>query len=259
MSKLLGRSVFLAVLALGLLSSVHADEMNTLEVVELISEQQTLAQQIAKTYFYIKQDIFTVAAKNEQSEALKFYAANRAKLKNLKVEDEYRKSFVLIDFMADDLLDSVSQRNQSKSTAAQIIELSEALTEAYEDLELKVSKDHKVKNLDYSITLDRQPIQVERLAKYYAAYSAGFNDYSTFEALKKSIDEFDKDLKYLLNNPSKVKAVDDEVKKVSGWWNTMKPYYESVEKEQLPVIVLVTTNKIMRAMHEAALIYSKEK
>ncbi len=64
---------------------------------------------------------------------------------------------------------------------------------------------------------------------------------------------------YLVGNPSGSARVDGKLKEANHIWLAMKDHYLSIEKEQIPVIVLVTTNKILKQMTEAGQLYAEAK
>ncbi len=138
---------------------------------ELAAEQQALAQETAKTYIYIHHKIFVSGTKREQGAALKKYKINRLQLKSMGISKEFPDSFVLIDYIGDDFLHYVrDNKAATKQALAEVIELSEALTEAYGDLLRKFESKGGQKSFVYAETIDRQPMQIERMAKYYVAY-----------------------------------------------------------------------------------------
>lgn len=228
------------------------------ELIELAGDQRMHIQLLAKNYFYVHGEVFSDKVKKSMKHELRVYNENSNKLRELVNDTRHKRSMESAVNLKGKFVALLNSKKYNLNEATEMIEVSDKLTRIYDSIvtfELKRSKNKKLKFLDL---LEQQTMIIEKMAKYYVAYTMGVNDKNTFQSLMNSVNEFDKNHKLLLKQRSNVPTAIKDLKRISKTWKTMKGYYTSIDEAQLPAMVLITTDRILKSLRNIINIYTEQ-
>lgn len=235
---------FACLLYAGLGLSADTRDVRQLRAAEDI---KVVSQQITKAYFYIHQKIRVKHATKDLNNGL--IALDRdIKILSAGSADEEQKSMLLfLQFTHDELKDTVN-KPYSKERGALMLDYSETLLEGAELLAKKHTHKNDKKEQMLIIT-ERMKFLLERITKYYIAFRGGFNDHNNVVQLEQAIKEYESNLAIVkaFNYPSNLKRT---VHKLVRYWPLAKKFYLGVEKNELPLIVFVSTQNMEKSLHK---------
>ncbi|MEJ1369960.1 MAG: type IV pili methyl-accepting chemotaxis transducer N-terminal domain-containing protein, partial [Candidatus Sedimenticola sp. (ex Thyasira tokunagai)] len=143
----------------------------------------------------------------------------------------------------------LAERPYSDESAALVLDLSETILEASQDIVVRIENMSKVRKSKVVNLAGRQRMLTQRIAKYYIAYQAGFRDKNSIEQLEIAVNEFESALDILKNEKVNTPQINAQLTKVSRLWRLVRNFFLGVEKGGLPVTVLATTDSIMKSMN----------
>ena len=205
-----------------------------------------LSQKIAKAYFYRQQRIRVSHANRELKASTSALDREIKKLSAASLDDEEKNVLMFIAFTRDEMKEVISQA-YTEENGALMLDFSDSLLEGSELIASKHTqkKDFKEAML---VTMKRNLFLLERITKYYIAFRAGFKDYNNIVQLKEAIQKFESNLKKINAFKGYPKKLNASVQKVNQFWPIAKRFYLGVEKGALPVIVLASTDNLIKEL-----------
>ena len=101
----------------------------------------------------------------------------------------------------------------------------------------------------------------QRVAKYYIAYQAGFQDDDTVQKLQKlktAAGKFESALEELRKEERNTKQINVLLDKMKKRWEQIEPYFLQVRKGGLPLMVLTNTDEMTSLAHKVTGLYVEE-
>lgn len=239
-------------------SNLLAKEKNikTIELIDIAGKQRMLSQRIAKDYLYIHKQIAVNKTEKELKASLDiFFKAQKTLI--YSIEDEEIKN--LLDFVeiSSDELNKTIHKPFSIENAQLILDLTESILEGSQYIVDSLKNSIKKEESRIIEISGKQRMLSQRIAKYYIAYQSGIKDKNTLRSMKKTLNEFDKNLNRLLLNKSNTPLIKDKVDNINRLWKIAYRFYKNIEKGGLPLIVFNTTDKITKKMNEITELYIK--
>lgn len=239
-------------------SNLLAKEKNikTIELIDIAGKQRMLSQRIAKDYLYIHKQIAVNKTEKELKISLDiFFKAQKTLI--YSIEDEEIKN--LLDFVeiSSDELNKTIHKPFSIENAQLILDLTESILEGSQYIVDSLKNSIKKEESKIIEIAGKQRMLSQRIAKYYIAYQSGIKDKNTVRSMKKTLNEFDKNLNRLLLNKSNTPLIKDKVDNINRLWKIVYRFYNNIEKGGLPLIVFNTTDKITKKMNEITELYIK--
>lgn len=203
-----------------------------------------ISQQIAKAYFYKQQRVRVSHATRELKEGMNALNTDLVLLEKGNLDEEGKNILSFLSFTHDDLKETLSQP-YSEENGALMIDYSESLLEG---AELIAQKHHNKKDSKERmiVVTERMLFLLERITKYYIAFRAGFNDQNNIVQIEHAIAEFEVNLAKINKYKSYPKSLKSTIMKINDFWPIAKRFYLGVEKGALPVIVLASTDKLVK-------------
>lgn len=237
-SKVVLNGVFFLFLIFSCNFAYAAGNKNT-EIINLLEEMRIVSQSIPKTYFYIHEEIRVLQSKKD----LKKYVGQLdkdIKLLTSKLKgDENRNMLLFLSFTRDELKD-VLRDDYSEENGALMLDFGESVLEGATSIMTNVSKTGNMKKT-MRLLIEDMVFDLERATKYYIAFQAGFNDYNNIVQMNTALENYEKGLRNLKNNKKFASLHEKEIKKMDKYWRVVKKFYAGVEKGDLPLIVLVSS------------------
>jgi nitrate/nitrite-specific signal transduction histidine kinase len=218
-------------------------------------KQRMLSQRIAKDYFYAGLRIQESRARKQLEASIAEFKSNHIDLKNDIDDKNIRNMLVFVDLSLDEFL-SVASKPYDADNGALILDLSEAMLEANQNVVEQLEARAKIKTAEIVNISGRQRMLAQRIAKYYISHKAGFRDQNTVQQLEKAVKEFDTALHWLQGQQKNTPQVQTELAGVEDLWDMFKKYYMDVTESDLPVIVFITSDKITDAMNRITGMYA---
>lgn len=228
------------------------------QMIKLAGDQRMHVQLLAKDYFYIHGDVLTHKARKDMKHELRVYYENNEKLRKLIKGTEHKSVLSLVELLEEEFVGFLKAKEFDLKDASSMIEVSEALSEVYDDIvkkELKKNDNSKIRFLEI---LERQTMVIEKMAKYYIAYTMGVNDYNTVQSIKDAVKEFDENHELIVKQKSTIPYAAKDLKRINKTWKTMKGYYSDIEESQLPAMALITTDRILKSVNNIIKMYIKQ-
>jgi len=236
--------IFLVTFIFLFFSSQSAADIRSLQQLEATEDIEMASQQITKAYFYLHQEIRIEQSERDLENGLDSIEKNINILANTK-DKKQQRMVKFMSFTLDEIKETAAQP-YTNERGALMLDYSETLLEGAESLAKKYihKKDKKEKML---ITTKKMTFLLERATKYYIAFRDGFSDHNNVKQLEKAIKEFEAHLKIIraYKHPAEPQRA---VSKLIEYWPIAKDFYLGVEKNDLPLIVSVTTNHLEKSL-----------
>jgi len=246
----------LMALLTGFSFSSHAADVDLAAAVDKAGQQRMLSQKIAKAYFFLGMNVRPDKARKQLQDSLTLFKKNHSELKAEIADKEVQDMLAFIDFAIDEYVDLVG-RPYNKESAALVLDLSETILEASQNIVAKIESLSKVKKSKIINLSGRQRMLSQRIAKYYIAYQAGFHDPNSINQLKQAVEEFEHALNILKQEKINTPQINAQLTKVSRLWRIVRGFFLGVKKGGLPVTVFATTDSIMESMNTITGMYVK--
>lgn len=246
--------LFLAALATLNVQLVQAVE-NMGELINKAGKQRMLSQRIAKDYFYVGLKLQESRARAQLDESLAEFQKNHADLKQQISDRGIRDMLTFVDLSLEEFL-KVGKKPYTSDNGALMLDLSEAMLEASQNVVEQLEAKSKLKTAEAVNIAGRQRMLSQRVAKYYIAHKAGFQDPNTVQQLQKSVKDFESALRWLKEQPKNTPQLQTELANVDQLWETFRKIYVDVTNNNLPLIVFVTADKIMDNMNQITAMYA---
>ncbi len=251
MSKL---TSYLAISVLFLISHSSFAQSDNLDLIDIAGKQRMLSQKIAKAYFFYTQGIRPDKTAKQLSDSIKEFNQNYKLLKNSINDNNIQDMLAFVEMSKDELL-PLSKASYNKDNGSIMLDYSETLLEASQDIVTRLKGNNKSKENKIIAMAGRQRMLTQRIAKYYIAHQAGFNDLNTIKQLKLAMKEFETAHNILSKEKRNTPEISREMNKIAKLWNVVSKFYTDVERGGLPVIVLSTTDKMMISMDRVTQLY----
>lgn len=262
MSHIKSTTIKKSIIALACLiysSLTFAVDLKDLKQLEAAENIEKVSQQITKAYFYIHQVIRVEEAKADLKSGL-FNLKRNIKILDATSNSEQQAMVVFLSFIQSEVK-NILTKPYSKENGAAMLDYSEALLEGAESV-AKLHTHKKDEKEDMLITTEKMSFLLERITKYYIAFREGFDDHNNVIQLNQAVAEFEADLAKVkaFNYPDKLKV---QVNKLTKYWPIAKKFYLGIEKNDLPLIVFISTQymekslKILEKHHDKSLKVSK--
>lgn len=232
---------FLVTFILLFFSSQAAADIRSLQQLEATEDIEMDSQKITKAYFYLHQEIRIEQSERDLENGLDSIEKNINILTNTKDKKQQR----MVKFMSFTLdeIKEIIEKPYTREHGALMLDYSETLLEGAESL----AKNHTHKKDKMLITTKKMIFLLERATKYYIAFRDGFSDHNNVKQLEKAIKEFETHLKIIraYKYPAEPQRA---VSKLIEYWPIAKNFYLGIEKNDLPLIVSVTTNHLEKSL-----------
>ena len=101
----------------------------------------------------------------------------------------------------------------------------------------------------------RQRMLSQRIAKYYIAYQAGFQDENSVQQLEAAVADFQAALKILLEEKRNTERINLLLHKMQMLWERVFPYFLKIREKGNPALVLTSTDDINQLADEVTALY----
>jgi hypothetical protein len=226
-----------------------ANDGKLASLIDIAGKQRMLSQKIAKAYFFYGKGIRKDKTHKQLLDSIREFDRNFEIIRKSTDNPSIQDMLVYIE-MAKNELAQLAKQPYTKENAALVLDYSETMLEASQDIVARLEDESKLKKEAIVNLAGRQRMLTQRIAKYYIAYQAGFHDHNTVEQLKTAVKEFEQAHAALIKAKRNTPQITAELKKVQKLWHVVAKFYKDVERGGLPVIVLATTDNIMASMNQ---------
>ena len=246
-------TILLTALFLTLLAAPMQAAENYSELMNRAGMQRMLSQRIAKAYLYNGQGLSQKEASHQLKIALTRFQYNHDALK--KINDSEVKSLLSTVETIFSSYKNLAAMLYKKENAAAVLDMSEQLLELSQNVVQKLEELSGAK-IDSIINISgRQRMLSQRIAKYYIAYHAGFQDESSVQKLEAAVSEFDSALKTLRAEQRNNDRINMLLNKMQNSWGRVAPYFLKNREKGNPDLVLSSTDDINQVADEVTSLY----
>ncbi len=246
-------TVLLTALFLTFFASPMQAAENYSDLMNRAGMQRMLSQRIAKAYLYNGQGISQKEASHQLNIAVTRFEYNHGSLK--KINDSAMQELLSVVDSVFSSYKSLVTKPYKKENSATVLELSEQLLQASQNVVLKLEELSGAK-IDNIINISgRQRMLSQRIAKYYIAYQAGFQDENSVQQLETAVSEFQSALKTLQAEKRNTERIKLLLEKMQTLWGRVSPYFLKIREKGNPSLVLTSTDDINQIADEVTALY----
>lgn len=247
-----------AALLLSVSCNTYAQQatVNYAEAVNKAGKQRMLSQRIAKAYLFLGERVRTDKSKRQLEASVKEFLDNHKYLKSKIQFKGVQDMLAFVEFSIQEYAD-LAKQPYSKDNAFQMIDLSETLLEASQDIVVKIETLAKTKKSKIVNISGRQRMLSQRIAKYYIAYQAGFTDDNTTQQLQNAVSQFEAAQDTLIKSALNTKEITQQLTRTKRLWNIVRGFFLDLKEGDLPVTVYATTDTIMKNMNTVTGMYTQ--
>ncbi len=244
----------LTILSLPLVSYAETDPLSL--AINKAGKQRMLSQRIAKSYFFLNEDVRPDKAREQLNASLTTFEQQHNELKSEIQDREIQELFAFIDIALVEYSGLV-RKPYDRNSGNEVLNLSENLLEVCQSVVAKLEQASKLKKAKLVNIAGRQRMLSQRIAKYYIAYQAGFRDPNSVAQLKKAVSEFESALIILVNSNQNTAEIAASLEKVESLWRVVRKFFIDQMRGGLPVTVFATTDSIMNEMNKITNMYEQ--
>ena len=223
-------------------SSAQAVNNNSLLLLESAEKISFVSQQIAKSYFYISQNVQTKQARRQLREGLKNLNNEIRVLSSNLISDQDEEEVDMLRFISytRDELQEVVKQEYSQKNGALILDFSETLLEGSELLVNKHFSNNDINEASL-VSVKKMIFMLERISKYYIAFKAGLNHSYNVTQLQKTVENFEAKLQVISAHSKSNARINMSVRQLNNFWSTARKYYSGIESSKSPRLVYTST------------------
>lgn len=242
----------IAVISLSIPTHLPAADASSL--INTAGMQRMLSQKITKAYFFLGQKVRSRKARKQIQEGMDLFRKNHQTLLIETTDPAIEKILDIVGITIDKFA-LIVQQPYGQDNAAQMLVLSDALLEMSQNVVEKIESAANLKRVAIVNISSRQRMLSQRMAKYYIAYQAGFQDQSVVRQLYKAVKQFEAAHKRLMSNKNNTPAITYELERVDRLWTAIRDFFLGIKKGGLPVTVFSTSDSILQHMDKVTTLY----
>jgi len=225
-----------------------------LELINIVSQQQILAQRITKAYLYAGKKIAVDKANRQLRDALSSFYKTYSTINTSTKSPKIRKIMTFIKKSSFEFK-QLSKKTLNSVNSKQMLGLSENVLAKSKKVAILLKKSLKKEAYESVSKSGQQQMLAERIAKYYIAYQSNSEDKSIEKKMKSSIAQFSKNHKKLMKNKNNTKVIKRKLQEVDKLWKVVSRLYNG---KKLSSIVFSSTDDISKKMKEVTKLYMVE-
>ena len=210
------------------------------------------ADTIAKAYIYIGEKIGTRQASKEKKKGLIKFKQNFSALEKSINDPKLKNLLVYMRFSYEEFLELVNEP-YSKDNAQLILDLSSSIGEGAfrigNQLRDEIGKD--------PIVFDGLVPNIETIAKYYIAYTAGIKDENTVALMREAVETVAEQIDRRTRFQGNTVKMNKNINKAKYLWDIVYNFYLDIDSNGLPFIVLKTTTDLKKILTKYNFAYIK--
>ncbi len=199
------------------------------------------ADMVVKAYFYIGEKIGTRQASKEKDRGLQGFKSNFESLEKSINDAKTKNLIVYIRYSYDELLELITKPYSIKN-AQVLLDLStsigEGVSQIANQLRDEIGRD--------PIVFDGLVPNIETIAKYYIAYTAGIKDENTVALMQEAVVEVSEMIDRREKYQGNTVEMNKNINKAKQLWDIVYKFYLDIDSNGLPFIVLKTTTDLKK-------------
>jgi len=249
-------SSFMIILLLTNISFAKTGTSNAkkLELINIVSQQQILAQRITKAYLYAGKKISVDKANRQLRDALSSFYKTYSTINTSTKSPKIRKIMTFIKKSSIEFK-QLSKKPLNSKNSKLMLTLSEKVLAKSKTVAVLLKKSLKKEAYESVSKSGQQQMLAERIAKYYIAYQSNSKDKSIEKKMKASIAQFSKNHKNLMKNKGNTRVIKRKLQEVDKLWRVVSKLYNG---RKLSSIVFSSTDDISKKMKEVTKLYMVE-
>ena len=250
MKKLLNISWIVILLSVYILASTRGD----IKIIEASENIRYLGQKISKEYLYFYQNPEKIDIKEQLYEDIKLLEES---IQDIDTVTNNQNSKNILNFLTynKNIVKKLIEKGLNKKNVSLMLDYGESFLEGANSIVNSHIYDFSPEE---KILMSLKTIEylLQRVSKYYMAYTLGIDRNDSLESMEKATLEIDKVLK-VINNYNYPKRVYIEVKNINSSWVKYKRFLHKVKEFQIPNLMLISTINFEKSIKKIAL-YHKQ-
>lgn len=196
---------------------------------------------MAKSYLYVGEKIGTRQASKEKLKSVKKFNTNFNVLLTSFNDKKTKNLLVYMQFSYDELIETMKSE-YSLENAQVVLDLSTSIGEGAEYIANRL-RDEIGKD---PIVFDGLVPNIETIAKFYIAYTAGIKDENTIALMRESIESVAKQIERRVQYNKNTVRMNKNINQAKQLWDIVYSFYLDIDNNGLPFIVLKTTTDLKK-------------
>jgi hypothetical protein len=248
------KKIFLSLLILMMSSAAYAEITTLSSAINKAGRQRMLTQRMVKAYSMVGIGVQADTAQQQLHSAIKLFDTQLAELRAFAPSEKIRASLDKVDALWQPFKVTLQKPN-SRTNVELLLLTNDDLLRAAHRVVLQL-EDESGTSFGRLVNISgRQRMLSQRMAKFYMLRAWGFTSAEILSEAERAKNEFKGALAELISAPENTPALSKKLLEAQKQWNLLEHGLERNSTKLIPLIVAMTSEKVLVKMNEITGMY----